>query len=454
MNKALVFSLVLMVMGCVNAPSVQPVPDALLEASSVEKQTEKKAKPFWWLSLQDETLTELIELGLRESPTTQIALARLAQAKTGIDIAEANAFPSLLGLGSRESRNTSRDNPDVRSNLGTLVFSWNANLWGKQSLVVNKARGFENERWFEYQSVQLALSADIAKTYFQIAAQQMSTKLLTDQLNVSENLEALIEFRFRLGQASANELYQQRESTQTIAQLKIVGDTNLAVLEKQLDVLLGRAPDSSPRVKNVSLPSNLEMISTEEPKELIRHRTDVKAAYAKLQQVAAAAGIRFTEHLPSLRVSVNLTFLAEIASTTEWLGHGFDLTIPVFTGGRLHSLEQQSLEALEEERQHYFALWLAALEEVDSLKHQYQQQRTLIIALENRVRLSRQALSSASDRYILGDQNYLEVLITLRRLQDTDRSLIAEQLRLVTLWVGLAEAAGQPLCQNLACRDS
>lgn len=454
MNKALVFSLVLMVMGCVNAPSVQPVPDALLEASSVEKQTEKKAKPFWWLSLQDETLTELIELGLRESPTTQIALARLAQAKTGIDIAEANAFPSLLGLGSRESRNTSRDNPDVRSNLGTLVFSWNANLWGKQSLVVNKARGFENERWFEYQSVQLALSADIAKTYFQIAAQQMSTKLLTDQLNVSENLEALIEFRFRLGQASANELYQQRESTQTIAQLKIVGDTNLAVLEKQLDVLLGRAPDSSPRVKNVSLPSNLEMISTEEPKELIRHRTDVKAAYAKLQQVAAAAGIRFTERLPSLRVSVNLTFLAEIASTTEWLGHGFDLTIPVFTGGRLHSLEQQSLEALEEERQHYFALWLAALEEVDSLKHQFQQQRTLIIALENRVRLSRQALSSASDRYILGDQNYLEVLITLRRLQDTDRSLIAEQLRLVTLWVGLAEAAGQPLCQNLACRDS
>jgi outer membrane protein TolC len=120
----------------------------------------------------------------------------------------------------------------------------------------------------------------------------------------------------------------------------------------------------------------------------------------------------------------------------------------------LHSLEQQSLEALEEERQHYFALWLAALEVVDSLRHQYQQQRKVIIALESRVRLSRKALDSARDRYILGDQNYLEVLIALRRLQDTDRSLIAEQLRLVTLWVELAEAAGRPLCQDLKCSNS
>lgn len=454
MRIALVFSLVLMLIGCVSAPRVQPVPDALLEASSVEKQTITRAMPFWWLSLQDETLTELIEIGLRESPTTQIALARLAQAKTGIDIAEANALPSLLGLGSRQSRNTSRANPDVRSSLGILSFSWNANLWGKQSLVVNKAHSFENERWFEYQSVLLALSADIAKTYFQIAAQQMSNKLLTDQLNVSEDLEELIEFRFRLGQASANELYQQRESTQTIAQLKIVGDTTLAMLEKRLDASLGRAPDSSPRVKDISLPSNLGMISTDEPRELIRHRADVRAGYARLQQVAAAAGIRFTERLPSLQVSANLTSLAEIESTTEWLGYGFDLTIPVFSGGRLHSLEQQSLEALEEERQHYFALWLAALEEVDSLRHQYQQQRKVIIALESRVRLSRKALDSARDRYILGDQNYLEVLIALRRLQDTDRSLIAEQLRLVTLWVELAEAAGRPLCQDLKCSNS
>ena len=99
MKIALVFFLVLMLIGCVSAPSVQPVPDALLEAPSVEKQTITRAMPFWWLSLQDETLTELIEIGLRESPTTQIALARLAQAKTGIDIAEANALPSLLGLG-------------------------------------------------------------------------------------------------------------------------------------------------------------------------------------------------------------------------------------------------------------------------------------------------------------------------------------------------------------------
>ena len=70
------------------------------------------------------------------------------------------------------------------------------------------------------------------------------------------------------------------------------------------------------------------------------------------------------------------------------------------------------------------------------------------------IQQSIKALDSARDRYILGDQNYLEVLISLRRLQDTDRSLVAKQLRLVTLWVGLAESAGRPLCQDLKCSNS
>lgn len=82
------------------------------------------------------------------------------------------------------------------------------------------------------------------------------------------------------------------------------------------------------------------------------------------------------------------------------------------------------------------------------------EKRTVIIALENHVRLAQQAVNSARDRSVLGDQNYLEVLITLRRLQDTDLSLIAERLRLATLWVGLAEATGQPLSLNLECCDS
>ena len=120
----------------------------------------------------------------------------------------------------------------------------------------------------------------------------------------------------------------------------------------------------------------------------------------------------------------------------------------------MRDLEHQSLQALEEERQSYLALWLAVLEEIDGLNYQYRQQKAVITSLEKRRGYASQALNAARNRYVLGDQNYLEVLVALKELQNADRFLISEQLLLVILWVRTAEATGQPICQNLECLES
>ena len=142
-----------------------------------------------------------------------------------------------------------------------------------------------------------------------------------------------------LGQVRANELYQQRESTQSLAQLKIKNDTNLEVLEMRLDVLLGQVSDSSARVKAQIVPVSLASINAVKPEDLIKHRADIRAGYARLQQAASLAGICFTERLPSLQVVANLTSLSQMASTAKWVGYGLDLTIPIFSSGRLLGLE-------------------------------------------------------------------------------------------------------------------
>ena len=452
MNRAFPILVVCLLVGCVSAPTVQVVPDIVQEFEAGESH-ERTGQ--WWQALGDKDLDGLIALGLADSPSAQIALARLGQAEESLKVAQAARWPALVGLANRDSRKISGPGTDTRADLGVLELTWDVGLWGKRRLEIQEASEFRAQRWFEHQAVQLSLSSAIADIYYQIIEQRIQRTLLAAQLEVSRNLEDLIEERFRRGQARASELYQQKESTASLVQFKVVNDTNIEVLEKSLDVLLGQVPDTEPRVASVKMPSTPERIHMSGVEDLVRYRADIRAGFSRLKQVAARAGVQFAERLPSLQVSANLTSLAQKTMSTEWFGHGLDLRVPIFTGGELGALEAQALYALEEERQRYLEVWLAALEEVSSLYWQFDQQRKVIETLEARRGFAEQALNAARNRYVLGDQNYLDVLTALRGLQETDRLLVAERRILVTLWVENLESIGQHMCADLSdCEDN
>ena len=442
--------------GCVTAPDVLMVPDTVRQPDvSVLGGEPRGGTDSWWRQLDDDLLHHLIESGLQGSPSPKIALARLAQAEADLTVARSALFPSLQGRGTREVINFSGRDPDTRADLGSLDIGWDVGLWGKRRLEIEDAQQFRKQRWFEHQSVELALSTSIAETYYQIVELRTQGVLLAAQIQVSKDLERLIEARFRLGQAPANELYQQREQTTLLVQLKLVNDTRQETFEKSLDVLLGELPDTVSRVTRIEVPGTPELVGLGAPEDLIRHRADIRAGYARLKQAAAEVGMRFAERLPSLQVTVSLTSLTSKTLSSEWFGYGLDLAVPLFTGGRLRGLEKRAQFVLEEERQRYFDLWLRALEEVTTLQWQYQQQQKVIATLTARRGHAQQALNAARNRYVLGDQNYLDVLTALRGLQEADRFLVSERRQLITLWIRGTESIGQPMCGDVSnCQEN
>jgi outer membrane protein TolC len=122
------------------------------------------------------------------------------------------------------------------------------------------------------------------------------------------------------------------------------------------------------------------------------------------------------------------------------------LAAPIFAGGELRAREKQAQFALEEERERYLELWLTALEEVSSLRWKYQQQKKVMLTLAARRGYAQRALDAARNRFVLGDQNYLDVLIALRRLQEAERSMVSERRQLISLWIRASETIGQPMC--------
>ena len=71
--------------------------------------------------------------------------------------------------------------------------------------------------------------------------------------------------------------------------------------------------------------------------------------------------------------------------------------------------------------------------------------------MQQRRDYSQMALNAARDRYVFGEQNYLDVLTALRGLQSADRLLVAEQRRLVSLWIQTTAAIGQRMCEDVSC---
>jgi outer membrane protein TolC len=414
----------------------------------------------WWRYIDDDGLHRMIDTGLAGSPSPKIAMARLAQAESNLAVAQSTLWPLLQGRASREDIYFSGRDPDTRADLGSLELGWGFGLWGKRRLEIEDARQFREQRWFELKAAELALSTTIAETYYQIVELKTQEVLLTAQIEVSKDLERLIDARFRLGQAPANELYQQREQTTLLMQLKLVNDTRHGALEKSLDILLGDIPDTVPRVTLFELPDTPELIAVGTSEDLIRNRADIRAGYARLRQAAARLGISFAERLPTLQVTASLTSLADKTlsfepsrslpqpsiSKTKWSGLVLDLAAPIFTGGHLRAMERRAQFVLEEERERYLELWLTALEEVSTLRWKHQQQKKVIVTLAARRGHAQKALDAARNRFVLGDQNYLDVLTALRGLQEADRSMVSERRQLISLWIRASESIGQPMC--------
>ena len=182
------WSALVLLAGCVTAPDVRMVPEnvSVADPSAGNLRTEIG---HWWKPLGDQALHELISTGLADSPSMQIALARLAQAEVDVTVARAARWPWVQGSGTREVFNFSDRTPDTRTDLGAIGLGWDTGLWGKRRLDIQQARQFRDQRWFEREAVALALSTSIAETYYQIAELRMQGAVLASQIEVSEGLD-------------------------------------------------------------------------------------------------------------------------------------------------------------------------------------------------------------------------------------------------------------------------
>ena len=190
----------------------------------------------WWRTLHDRELDSLIDRALAGSPTLDIALARLQQARAQEVVVIGAALPMVegteggaigtgtdLGRGRASQALVSAENGtgvSQISNLAGFDAVWEIDVFGKFRRAIEAAQYDVDAAVAARNVVLISLVADVARAYLDLRALQMQLALLRKDIGVAQNYLDFVQERFNRG--ITNELdvtLAQRELAQLQSQI-------------------------------------------------------------------------------------------------------------------------------------------------------------------------------------------------------------------------------------------
>jgi multidrug efflux system outer membrane protein len=424
--------------GCSLAPKFESpqveTPAQFKELTPAERGQWKTAQPAeaqprgeWWKAFNDPALDQLELEAVAANQNLKVAAARVSQARALVGVANAERVPQV-NAGFGPSRIKPSGAPATTTWRGLVTASYEVDLFGRISDGVNAARSDYEGIQAAFQSVQLALQADVAQTYFALRQTDEELALLRDTLKLREDSVRLLQRRFDLGEINELDLSRAKTELATARSDSIALERQRAQLEHGLAVLLGKAPAVF-GLAAAPLATVLPVIPAGLPSSLLERRPDVAAASRGMAAANARIGVAKAAFFPVLRLTAQggyesgeLNDLFKWSSRTWALGplFGTILTMPIIDGGRNQANLERSYAVLEESVASYRQQVLVAFSEVeDNLVN--------VRTLDDQGQATRDAVASASRaftiaqaRYRAGATGYLDVI-------DSQRSLLSVQ---------------------------
>ncbi|CCE24123.1 efflux transporter outer membrane subunit [Methylotuvimicrobium alcaliphilum] len=415
----------------------------------------------WWLNFNDPALNTLIDTALQQNLDLTAAFERLKQAEAEARKAGAELIPAV-----NATTNANRLIED-NANTGSLTFdnfslgliaSYEVDLWGRIRAGTYAAEQEIKAAEQDIHTAAIALSAEIARIWYLLTEQKLQLDLLNEQIEVNKQYADLVEVRFRGGQATAADVFQQRQLLEGVVGDRYTVLANIEVLKNQLAVLTGQAPGTLDIVAGDRFPELAGLPKTGLTSDLIQRRPDVMKAYYRLQaadlRIAAAVADRF----PKLGLSASLDTSAPDlqAFFNNWMATlAGNLVLPLIDGGRRVAEVRRTEAATEEALNLYGQSVLQSLQEVENALAQETRQHERLDSLKDQLRYLNEANENIRIRSAYGIFDFLRVLSTLNSLQAMQRTLIRAERELIDFRIQLYRslAGGWPLTEPVSNRN-
>ncbi|MDY0000387.1 MAG: TolC family protein [Polyangia bacterium] len=412
----------------------------------------------WWESFDDQDLNRLVKEALEASFTLRQAWDRLAQAKALARKVGAGMLPDLDAQAGAKA-GWSKQGAALGWNVG-LVATYEVDLWGR----VRSERAAERFAVLatreDLSTAAISLSAEVTLCWFQLLERRAQLSLLRAQRELSVQVLDGVMLRFGVGQASAADVLQQRQSVESLAGDESGVRGQIGVLENQLAVLLGKAPGTFVAPVRDSLPSLGPLPGAGVPAALLARRPDVRGALRRVEEADQRVGAALADRWPRLSLSATIGASGTYGPPAlwTWLANlAANLVAPLFDGGSRRAEVERVRAKASEALNKYAQVVLTAIKEVEDALGRERESTRQVESLERQLRLSGQVVGQLRAAYLQGAEEYPRVLDVLIRHQLLERALLAarrERLEhRVALCRGLAGAFPIPAPGKAASRQ-
>ncbi|MFZ6657183.1 efflux transporter outer membrane subunit [Undibacterium sp. TJN19] len=435
--------LLLVLAGCSVAPTYEKAevstPAAYKEVLATStnwkeaQPSEEVARGDWWKIFADDSLNEMESQAMAANQNLKAAAARLKQSRALRQDARAGLFPQVnAGLGASRGRvaPASQGLPDnTRMPTSTtynaqLGASYELDLFGRVASSIDAATADTQKNEALFQSVQLALQADVAQAYFLLRELDAEQALYAATVELRSKTLKLVQTRFNEGDISELDLARAKAELATAQSESLGLARSRAVAEHALAVLLGKTPaefNFLPRPLSriaVNIPAGL-------PSALLERRPDIAAAERSMAAANARIGVARSAFFPRLDITGSAGYeSASLGDLLNWSSRTFLLgpllSMPLFDGGRRQASVDRAGAAYEEDVANYRQTVLNAFREVEDNLADLRILRDQTQAQDNAVQAAERAAKLSHVQYREGSVSYLNVI-------DADRTVLQQQ---------------------------
>lgn len=401
--------------------------------------SEEMARGKWWTVFGDATLNSLEEQALQANQNLQAAAARLKESRALTQATRAGLFPTVdagLGVSRQRASPASQGFADGSSVSPQTLYraqagaSYEVDLFGRVSASIDAAKAETERSEALFHSVQLALQADVAQSYFSLRQLDAEAEVFAGAVSLREQALKLMERRFKEGDVGAVDVSRAKSELATARSDAMSVQRSRAISEHSLAVLLGKAPgEFSLRANplqqvNIRIPAGL-------PSALLERRPDIAAAERAMAASNARIGVAKAAFFPSLRLTGVLGFESGSSGNLfNWGSRAFllgpSLNLPIFDGGRRQGNLDNARAQYEEQVAVYRQQVLTAFREVeDSLAD--------LRVLEDQVATQSEGAQSAASAAQLSRRQYTEGAVNYLEVIDAERTVLQSRRAAVQL---------------------
>ncbi|MDR0677248.1 MAG: efflux transporter outer membrane subunit [Holosporaceae bacterium] len=398
----------------------------------------------WWSVFSDTTLNSLEEQALKYNVDLKQAIAHVDIARAEAGEVFANLVPSISMSGeateSFKSKRGSKYIPIEGAKRSTTYYSADSSIsyeldfFGKYRRANEAAQALLLSTRAAKESVLLAVTSEVAKTYFLLRA--LDAKLAIARRTLQTRQETCRVYKSRLKNGYCTEFdYLRVESGMSLVNITVLDlEMAIAKAENAMSILVGTSPREmigrktakNQAIEKIRIPLR---IPKGIPSDILARRPDILQAEGQLIAANAQIGIARASYFPS--ISLTGMFGFESNSLSRLFNKGSDtwafnqgISLPIFAGGRISSMNKAAeanykrvLANYEKSIQNAFRETLDAL--VSNRKN-----REIVICETRRV----EALKRG---YFLARKQKEAGLIGLIDLLDVERELLSAEMALV-----------------------